>query len=72
MNSLDTCFEILKILPTQFELNRCICNLDVEGTEVTQEQAQESLDAVIQASQDDIEKKMETMLANLEAKVHIQ
>ena len=69
MNSLDTCLEILKILPTQFDLNRCICNLGMEGTEVTQEQAQESLDAVIQASKDDIEKKIETMFANLEAKV---
>ena len=71
MNSLDTCLEILKILPTQFDLNRCICNLGMEGTEVTQEQAQESLDAVIQASQEDIEKKLETMFAILEAKVQL-
>lgn len=42
----------------------------MEGTEVTQEQAQESLDAVIQASKDDIEKKLETMFTNLEIKVH--
>ena len=43
----------------------------MEGTEVTQEQAQESLDAVIQASNDDIEKKMEAMFAKLEAKVQL-
>lgn len=69
MNSLDTCLEILKILPTQFDLNRCVCNLDMEGTEVTQEQAQESLDAVILASQEEIEKKIDTMFAKLEARV---
>ena len=71
MNSLDTCLEILKILPTQFDLNRCICNLGMEGTEVTQEQAQESLDAVIQASKEDTEKKLETMFDYLEGKVKL-
>lgn len=71
MNSLDTCLKILKTLPTQFDLNRCICNLDMEGTEVTQSQAQESLDAVIQASQEDIEKRLENIFAILEAKVCI-
>ena len=69
MNSLDTCLEILKILPAQFDLNRCICNLGMEGTEVTQEQAQESLDAVIQASKEDTEKKLEMMFDKLEDKV---
>ena len=69
MNSYDTCLEVLKILPVQFNLNRCVCNLDTEGTEVTQEQAQESLDAVIQASQEDIEKKLENMFKNIETKV---
>jgi len=69
MNSLDTCLEILKILPSQFDLNRCICNLDSEGTEVTKEQAQVSLDAVIQASQEEIEKKLDNVFTNIENKV---
>ena len=69
MNSFDTCLEVLKILPTQFNLNQCVCNLDTEGTEVTQEQAQESLDTVIQVSQEDIEKKLENLFKNIETKV---
>ena len=43
----------------------------MEGTEVTQEQAQESLDAVIQASKEDTEKKLETMFDYLEGKVKL-
>ncbi|XP_065898872.1 protein unc-13 homolog D-like isoform X2 [Dysidea avara] len=69
MNSFDTCLEVLKILPTQFNLNQCVCNLDTEGTEVTQEQAQESLDTVIQVSQEDIEKKLENLFKNIETKL---
>ena len=69
MNSLDTCLEILKILPSQFDLNQCVCNLDSEGTEVTKEQAQVSLEAVIQASQEEIEKKLENVFTNIENKV---
>ena len=71
MNSLDTCLEILKILPSQFELKQCICNLNSEGAEVTEEQAQVSLDAVIQASQEEIEKKLENVFTNIENKVAI-
>jgi len=70
MNSFDTCLEVLKILPTQFNLDQCVCCLDTEGTEVTQEQAQESLDTVIEVSQEDIEKKLETLFKNIEVKVH--
>ncbi|XP_065898869.1 protein unc-13 homolog D-like isoform X2 [Dysidea avara] len=72
MNSLDTCLEILKILPSQFDLNQCVCNLDSEGTEVTKEQAQVSLEAVIQASQEEIEKKLENVFTNIENKIRLQ
>jgi len=69
MNSFDTCLEVLKILPSKFNLNRCVCNLDTEGSEITQEQAQESFDTVIQVSQEDIEKKLETMFKKIEDQV---
>ena len=71
MNNFDTCLEVLKILPSKFNLDQCVCCLDTEGTEVTQEQAQESLDAVIQVSQEDIEKKLEVLFKNIETKVNL-